>query len=93
MFSGGSYAEVARWLWNFLTSHAKREHPRLEVVVETGDEREGKSYATHLVFGGRRAPFIELDYREVADRRGDLEWCRAMATRVQAAARALVDGG
>ena len=24
MFSGGTYPEVARWLWNFLTAHAKR---------------------------------------------------------------------
>ena len=36
MFSGGSYEDVARWLRNFLVSHAKREDPRVEVVFEAG---------------------------------------------------------
>ena len=36
MFSGGDYDEVARWLSNFVTSHAKRENPRVEAVVEAG---------------------------------------------------------
>ena len=30
MFSGGTYDEVARWLRNFLTSHAKRVSPVVE---------------------------------------------------------------
>ena len=36
MFSGGDYEEVARWLANFVTSHAKRESPRVEAIVEAG---------------------------------------------------------
>ncbi len=38
MFSGGDYGEVARWLGNFVTSHAKRENLRVEAVVETVGE-------------------------------------------------------
>ena len=53
MFSGGSYDEVARWLKNFLTSHGKREDPRAEVILESGDEREGRSYAARLRLGAR----------------------------------------
>ena len=45
MFSGGSYEEVARWVGNFLTSHAKRENPRAEVVIGAG---EGRSYAARV---------------------------------------------
>ena len=41
MFSGGSYDDVARWLRNFLTAHAKRVDPRIEIVMEAGDELEG----------------------------------------------------
>jgi len=33
-FRVGTYHEVKRWLWNFLTSHAKRTDPRVEVVLE-----------------------------------------------------------
>jgi len=51
MFSGGSYDEVARWLHNFLLSHAKRENPRTEVELASGEEREGKSYAARLRLG------------------------------------------
>jgi hypothetical protein len=82
-FSGGSYDEVQRWLWNFLTSHAKQEHPRVEVRVDGGDEREGVSYAAYLTFDGREAPVVEFDYREVADRRGEFAWCRALAERTR----------
>ena len=86
-FSGGSYDEVARWLWNFLTSHAKREHPRIEVQVERGDEREGRSYGARLTLAERRSPTLELDYRDVADHRGSLAWCRALADRTRQLAR------
>lgn len=82
-FSGGSYDEVARWLWNFLTSHAKREHPRVEVVLDHGDEREGKSYGAQLRLDGRVTPMIEFDYADVAAYRGGLEWCRALADRTR----------
>jgi len=88
VFSGGSYHEVARWLWNFLTSHAKRVDPRLEVELQAGDEREGKSYGARLRFGRLVSPVMEFDYREVADNRGSLAWCSALAERTQDLARA-----
>ena len=88
MFSGGSYHEVGRWLWNFLTSHAKRVDPRLEVELEAGDERQGKSYGARLRFGRLVSPVMEFDYREVADSRGSLAWCSALAERTQGLARA-----
>ena len=86
-FSGGSYDEVARWLWNVLTSHAKREHPRIEVRLERGDEREGRSYGTRLTLGDRQSPVLEFDYADVAAHRGSLLWCRALADRTRQRAR------
>jgi hypothetical protein len=86
-FSGGTYEEVGRWLWNFLTSHAKRADPRIEVELEHGDEREGRSYAARLTFGGRSTPLMEFDYKDVADNRGSLAWGRALAERTQQLAR------
>ena len=90
MFSGGTYDDVARWLLNFLLSHAKREHPRVEVVFASGDEREGKSYAARLTLDGRSTSAIEFDYPEVAAHRGELAWCRAMAARTRQAAGSLL---
>ena len=86
-FSGGGYDEVARWLHNFLTSHAKREEPRVEVLLEAGDAREGRSYGARLSLGDQTSDLIEFDYRDVADQRGSLAWCRAMAERTRALAR------
>ena len=86
-FSGGTYDEVARWLWNFLTSHAKREHPRIEVRLGHGDEREGQSYAAHLTLGDRQAAVLEFSYQEVAEHRGSLGWCRDLAERTRQIAR------
>jgi hypothetical protein len=86
-FSGGSYDEVARWLWNFLTSHAKREDLRIEAELEQGDEREGRSYGARLELGPRSTPVIEFDYKDVAANRGSLAWCRALAERIRAIAR------
>ena len=86
-FSGGSYDEVARWLWNFLTSHAKREHPRIEVRLERGDEREGRSYGASLTLEDRRSPVAEFDYADVAEHRGSLAWCRDLAERTRQLAR------
>jgi hypothetical protein len=86
-FSGGSYDEVARWLHNFLVSHAKRVDPRIEVDLEAGDEREEKSYGAGLKLGNRMTSVIELDYREVAANRGGLAWCAALAERVKQIAR------
>jgi len=90
MFSGGSYEEVARWLHNFLLSHAKRENPRVEVELDSADEREGKSYAARLRLGEKLSRQVEFDYKEVADNRGSLAWGRAMAERTRALARELI---
>ena len=90
MFSGGTYDEVTRWLRNFLTAHAKRVDPRVEVVLEHGDEREGKSYGARLRFGQRLSPAIEFDFQGVADNRGSLAWCAALAERIRSLARELV---
>jgi hypothetical protein len=91
VFSGGSYREVERWLRNFLTAHAKRVDPRVEVELEAGDEREGTSYGARLRFGRQVSILVEFDYREVADNRGRLAWCSALAERTQGLARGLVD--
>lgn len=89
MFSGGSYEEVERWLRMFANSHAKREHPRIEASVDADDEREGKSYGVRLVLDGRTSDMMELDYKEVADHRGALAWCLALAKRIREQARTL----
>lgn len=90
MFSGGTYEEVGRWLWNFLTAHAKRVDPRVEVELDTEGEREGKSYAARLRFSRQLGQLIEFQFREVADNRGSLAWCAALAERVKGLARELV---
>ena len=89
MFSGGSYEEVGRWLANFLTSHAKRENPRAEVSLDAGDEREGRSYGVRLRVGRRLGAVIEFEYRDVADNRGTLAWCRSLAERTRTQVREL----
>src|ERR1041384_3029894 len=88
-FSGGSYSEVARWLHNFLTSHAKRENFRAEVELESGDERDGKSYGVGVRGGEPVSDVIEFDYRTVADHRGELLWCREQADRIRQVVRDL----
>jgi hypothetical protein len=93
VFSGGSYEEVARWLRNFLTSHAKREHPRVEVVLDADDALEGRAYRARLRLGERVSEPLELDYKEVADHRGALAWCAALAARTRALARGLLGAG
>lgn len=92
MFSGGTYREVARWLWNFLTAHAKRVDPRLEIVLVDDRHREGKSYGARLRLGQRVGPLIEFNFREVADNRGSLAWCTRLAERTGQLARELVTG-
>jgi hypothetical protein len=92
VFSGGTYHEVARWLWNFLTSHAKRVDPRVEVVVESTDQRAGKSYGVRLRLGRHLGPIIEFAFREVADNRGNLVWCTRLAERTTSLARELLAG-
>ena len=92
MFSGGTYPEVARWLWNFLTAHAKRVDPRIEVVLDADDEREGKSYGARLSFRRQLGSPIEFEFHDVADHRGGLAWCSALAERTKSLARELVAG-
>jgi hypothetical protein len=96
MFSGGDYEEVQRWLGNFVASHAKRENPRIEGVIESEGPREGVSYGVRLRLGEgllppRDEPPIELGYAEVARQRGSLAWCGALAERVRGLARRLSD--
>jgi len=92
-FSGGSYEEVARWLNNFLTSHAKREDPRVEILLDAGNERQGRSYGARLRLGDRLSSPWELDYKEVADNRGSLAWGCGMAEQTRARARELLRAG
>jgi hypothetical protein len=92
VFSGGSYDEVARWLKMFLNSHAKREHPRVETVLDDDDAREDVSYAARLVLGERTSSLMEFDYKTVAAHRGELAWCSDLARRVRREARLLLAG-
>jgi hypothetical protein len=92
MFSGGDYEEVARWLRNFVTAHAKRERLRAEGLVTTAGEREGESYGVRLRLGEVLYPPIgeapiELSFDEVARNRGQLAWCAVLAERVRALVR------
>jgi hypothetical protein len=96
MLPGGSYEETRRWLWNFATSHAKRESPRVEVVVEAGDEREGQPYGLRLRLGDRflppvTEPPVEFAYPEVAEGKTRFAWCEALAKRIRGLARQLLD--
>lgn len=93
VFSGGSYDEVGRWLRIFLTSHAKREDPRVEVLVDAGREREGKTYGVRLRTGDALSPVVDYVYSEVAANRGNLAWCRTEAERTRARARDLLAAG
>jgi hypothetical protein len=93
MFSGGSYDEVARWLHVFLTSHAKREHPRVEVVLDADGALHGRAYRARLRLGERLSEPIELDFKDVAEHRGALAWCTALAARTRAQARSLLGAG
>jgi len=89
MFSGGDFHEVARWLQNFVVSHAKRESPRIEAVVEA-DEAHPTTYGVRLRLGERWSPRIELDFKTVADNRGSLAWCNDLAAQVRSRARDLL---
>jgi hypothetical protein len=92
-----AYDEVGRWLHNFAVSHAKREDPRAEAIVETGEAREGHSYGLRLVLDGRQYPAgelppLEFGYAEVAEGRTRFAWCEALAQRLRAEARRLAPG-
>ena len=98
MFSGGEYEEVARWLRNFVASHAKRENLRAEPEVDTEGPREGQSYGVRLRLGAslipaQPAPPIDLAFADVARNRGSLAWCAELAGRVRALARELPGAG
>ncbi len=93
MFSGGDYREVARWLENFATSHAKREDLRAECVLDTGDFREGLSYGLRVRVGERFSSEIELRFPDVASNRGAMTWCHALAERVRGLVRETVGPG
>src|SRR3972149_6117788 len=92
MFAGGSHPEVTRWLRNFLTAHAKRVSPRVEVLLDPGDERTGAGYRARLRLGERTTDALELEYPDVARNRASLAWCTALAERVAGLARTLVAG-
>ena len=86
---------MGRWLRNFVASHAKREDPRLEPVIEASGVRADKSYGVRLRLGDALAPAppappIELAFEEVAARRGRMDWCQALAARTRELGRGLV---
>jgi hypothetical protein len=83
VFSGGDYHEVARWLENFATSHAKREDPRAECALDAEGPRDGASYGLRVRVGERLSSEIELRFADVASNRGSLAWCQALADRVR----------
>ena len=87
MFSGGDYHEVARWLENFVNSHAKREDPRAECVLDTDGPREGTSYGVRVRLGERLSSEIELPFADPASNRGSLAWCQQLADRVRGLVR------
>jgi hypothetical protein len=89
MFSGGEYEEVARWMRNFVASHAKRENLRVEPEVDAEGPREGQSYGIRLRLGAALSPAFELTFADVAENRGSLAWCAELAGRVRALAREL----
>jgi hypothetical protein len=92
MFSGGSYEDVERWLKMFLNSHAKRDDPRIEAVLDDDEERHGRSYGAWLQLGPHSTALMEFDYQEVAQHRGELAWCAALAERIRRQARQLLAG-
>jgi hypothetical protein len=90
-----TYAELGRWLENFVTSHARREHPGIVVHVDMEEARGQRSCGLRLALGDRAyppvgAPPIELDAKEVADGRTRFAWCEALAQRIRADARRLL---
>jgi hypothetical protein len=87
MFSGGDYHEVARWLENFVNSHAKREDPRAECVFDAHGPREGVSYGVGVRIDEHHSSTIELQFADVASNRGSLAWCQQLADRVRGLAR------
>ena len=83
MFSGGDYHEVARWLENFATSHAKREDLRAECTLDTEGPRGGTSYGLRVRLADRLSSEIALGFDDVAAGRGSMAWCQSLADRVR----------
>ncbi|MFQ5899910.1 MAG: hypothetical protein ACE5JN_16930 [Candidatus Methylomirabilia bacterium] len=95
-YKGGSYEEVAGWLLKFVNSHAKRESPKVEGLVETSEGRKGESYGLRLRLGDRLLPPAdqppkELAYRGVSEGRTRFAWCDDLARRVRGWARQLLE--
>jgi hypothetical protein len=87
MFSGGDYHEVARWLENFATSHAKREDLRAECALNTEGPHEGTSYGLRVRVDDRFSSEIVLRFDDVAAGRGSMAWCQSLADRVRGLVR------
>jgi hypothetical protein len=90
------YRETGAWLSAFVRSHAKRECPRLELILETGGARQGRSYGVRVSLEGRvhpppGSPPIELAFEDVAGGRTRFAWCEALAQRIRVTARELLD--
>ena len=90
------YWEVERWLRLFVTSHAKRVSPRIEVFLETEGERIGKAYGVRLILGALyqppfgSAPF-ELTFPEILANRLTFAWCDRLAREIRRHAALLVE--
>jgi hypothetical protein len=89
------YHEVAAWLENFVRSHAKREDPRIEVLLDASGPREDHSYGVRLALGPRvhpprEASPIELQFPETAEGRTRFAWTEALGARIQSAAREIL---
>jgi hypothetical protein len=65
----------------------------MEVALDTGGDLEGQGYRARVRFGERLGEPMTLEYRDVADNRGTLSWCAALAARVRELARALRTAG
>ena len=95
MFGGGSYEEVARWLLIFLNSHAKRESPRIEAIVEAGDDRAGRTFGVRLrldewYYPPLDQPVIEFSFQGVSAGKGSFSWCESAGKRVRGWAREIL---
>ena len=95
MFAGGSYEEVARWFRIFLNSHAKRENPRIEALVEAGGARTGRTFGVRLRLDEAYTPaldqpLIEFSFQDVSAGKGSFSWCDSVATRVRGWAREIL---
>ena len=89
------YDETGQWLASLARSHAKREDPRVEVLLDAGDAREGRSYALRLALEAHGTPVrtsapVELAFSEAAEGRTRFAWCQAFGERIRALARELL---